>query len=195
MNSTKRDQLIDTALRLFAKNGYHATGIDTILAEAGVAKMTLYHHFKSKDDLILAALRRRDEEWRAWFQRQVEERASTPARRLVALFDVLEDWFAQKQYHGCSFSRAASEYRDPRHAVHELAAEHKRILHHYIRDLAADAGAKEPSALADQLSLLIDGALINMEIFCKPQVAKTARKVAEKLVAGALGKDRGRNQC
>src|SRR5678810_1232020 len=60
MSSTKRDQLIDTALRLFAKNGYRATGIDTILAEAGVAKMTLYHHFKSKDELILAALQRRD---------------------------------------------------------------------------------------------------------------------------------------
>jgi AcrR family transcriptional regulator len=188
MTSNKRDQLIDTALRLFAKNGYHATGIDTILAEAGVAKMTLYHHFKSKDELILAALRKRDQEWRAWFQREVEARSPAPRRRLLALFDVLEDWFGQKQYHGCSFCRAATEYRDPRHAVHELAAEHKRILHHYIRDLGAAAGAKEASALADQLSLLIDGAVINMEIFYKPQVAKTAKKIAEKLVATALDK-------
>ena len=188
MSSTKRDQLIDTALRLFAKNGYHATGIDTILAEARVAKMTLYHHFKSKDELILAALRKRDEEWRAWFQREVEARAATPRRRLLALFDVLEDWFGQKQYHGCSFSRAASEYRDPRHAIHELAAEHKLILHDYIRDLAAAAGAREPSALADQLSLLIDGSVINMEVFFKAQVARTAKKMAEKLVSAALDK-------
>jgi AcrR family transcriptional regulator len=189
MSSTKRDQLIDTALRLFAKNGYHATGIDTILAEAGVAKMTLYHHFKSKDELILAALRKRDQEWRAWFQREVEARAATPRRRLLALFDVLEDWFCEKHYHGCSFSRAASEYRDPRHAIHELAAEHKRILHAYIRDLAAAAGVKESSLLADQLSLLIDGAVINMEIFFKTQIAKTAKKIAEKLVSAALDKN------
>jgi AcrR family transcriptional regulator len=186
MSSTKRDQLIDTALRLFAKNGYRATGIDTILEEAGVAKMTLYHHFKSKDELILAALRRRDEEWRSWFTQEVESRSPTPRGRLVALFDVLEDWFERKNYHGCSFSRAATEYRDPRHAVHELAAEHKRILHRYIRDLATAAGIKDVSSLADQLSLLIDGAVINMEIFYKPQVAKTAKRMAEKLIAAAV---------
>ena len=78
MASGKRDHLIDTALGLFSRYGYHAMGIDRILAESGVAKMTLYNHFKSKDELILAVLRRRDERFRNWFMRTVERRAKAP---------------------------------------------------------------------------------------------------------------------
>ena len=72
---SRRDELVETALDLFYRNGFHATGIDRILAEAGVAKMTLYKHFRSKDDLIVAALERRDERFRAWFQGTVEREA------------------------------------------------------------------------------------------------------------------------
>ena len=82
---SRRDHLIDTAIRLFNENGYHATGIDKILAESGVAKMTLYKHFKSKDELILAALARRDRYWREWFEGTLERRAETPRGRLIAV--------------------------------------------------------------------------------------------------------------
>ena len=109
--SVKREQLVDTALRLFYRDGFHATGIDKILAEAGVARMTLYKHFKSKDDLVLAALRRRDEQFRTWFERAVEQRGATPRARLVAIFDALDDWFAGRafpggEFHGCAFVNA-----------------------------------------------------------------------------------------
>ena len=87
MSSSKRDLLINTALELFSREGFHATGIDRILSESGVAKMTLYNHFKSKDELILAALRRRDETFRNWFMRTVEASAETPRGRLLASFD------------------------------------------------------------------------------------------------------------
>jgi AcrR family transcriptional regulator len=179
---SKRDQLIDTALRLFAEHGYRATGIDTILKEAGIAKMTLYHHFKSKDELIEAALRRRDEEWRAWFKGRVEERAQTSRARLLAIFDVLEEWFRRRDYHGCSFCQAATEFRDPENAIHKLAAEHKRILHDYVERLAEGAGVRDPVKVADQVSVLIDGAVITMEIFRKPGVARTAKAAAEQLL-------------
>ena len=89
MASTRRDHLVDTALKLFARGGFHATGIDTILAEAGVAKMTLYNHFRSKEELILAVLRRRDELFRNWFVKRVEQQADQPRQRLIAMFDVL----------------------------------------------------------------------------------------------------------
>lgn len=186
MKTAKRDLLIDTALRLFDKHGYHVTGIDTILAEAGVAKMTLYNHFKSKDELIVAALQRRDEQWRRWFREEVEKRAAGPREQLLAMFDVLGDWFRKKDFHGCSFVRAATEFREPGHAVHELAAEHKRIVIRYMKELAAAAGAKEPSELAEQLCLLLEGAAINMELFRKPQVARTARKAVEQLLDNAI---------
>jgi len=183
---SKRDQLIDTALRLFARHGYRATGIDTILAEAGVAKMTLYHHFKSKDELIVAALRRRDADWREWFVARVAKRAATPRDRLFAVFDVLEEWFRNKDYHGCSFGQAATEFRDPKHAVHKMASEHKQQMLAYFRELAAAAGAKDPKLLAQQMDLLVEGAIIHMEVFREPQVARIADDAAQKLVDEAL---------
>jgi len=184
--SEKRDQLIDTALRLFARCGYRATGIDTILAEAGVAKMTLYHHFKSKDELIVAALRRRDAEWREWFIGRVTKRAASPRERLCAVFDVLEEWFRNKDFHGCSFGQAATEFRDPKHAVHKMALEHKQQMLAYFRELAAAAGAKDPALLAQQISLLVEGAIIHMEVFREPQAARIADAAAQTLVVKAL---------
>jgi AcrR family transcriptional regulator len=184
--SEKRDQLIDTALRLFERHGYRATGIDRILAEAGVAKMTLYHHFKSKDELIVAALRRRDAEWRAWFIGRVTKRAATPRERLIAVFDVLEEWFRNRDFHGCSFGQAATEFRDPKHSVHKMASEHKQQMLAYFRELAAAAGATDPELLAQQISLLVEGAIIHMEVFREPQVARIADTAAQKLVGKAL---------
>ena len=184
----KRDQLIDTALRLFVHHGFRATGIDTILAEAGVAKMTLYHHFKSKDELIVAALRRRDADWREWFIGRVTKLGRTPRERLFAVFDVMEEWFRNKDYHGCSFGQAATEFRDPRHAIHKMALEHKQQMLAYFRELAANAGAKDPELLAQQISLLVEGAVIHMEVFREPQVARIADAAAQKLVAEAVGK-------
>ena len=186
--SEKRDQLIRTALRLFSCHGYRATGIDTILAEAGVAKMTLYHHFKSKDELIVAALRRRDAEWREWFIGRVSKLAATPRDRLHAVFAALEEWFRTRDYHGCSFGQAATEFRDPRHAVHKMASEHKQQLLAYFRKLADAAGATHPELLAQQVGLLVEGAVIHMEVFREPQVARIAGDAAQKLVNDALKK-------
>src|SRR5258708_27708372 len=106
MASLRRDHLVETALALFSKHGYHATGIDRILAEAGVAKMTLYKHFKSKDELILAALSRRDEKFRTWFMREVERHGRTPRERLLVVFDILEAWFQSREFRGCMFVNA-----------------------------------------------------------------------------------------
>jgi AcrR family transcriptional regulator len=185
-DGSKRDELIDTALRLFSRQGYRATGIDTILAEAGVAKMTLYHHFKSKDDLIVAALKKRDAEWRAWFVQRVDELGKTPRDKLRVLFDVLEEWFGRRDYHGCSFGQAATEFREPKHAVHKMAIEHKQRLLDYLRGLAREAGAGDPDLLARQLGLLIEGAVIHMEVFRESKVARTADDAAQKLVDAAL---------
>jgi AcrR family transcriptional regulator len=187
----KREELIDAALRLFARHGYRATGIDTILAEAGAAKMTLYHHFKSKDALIVAALQKRDAEWRSWFQRRVDELADTPRAKLRALFDVLEEWFRHRDYHGCSFGQAATEFREPRHAVHRMATEHKQRMFEYIRDLASRAGARDADLLARQLGLLMEGAVIHMEVFREPDVARTADDAAQKLVEASVPRERG----
>ena len=96
MPLSKRDHLVETARRLFYRDGFHNTGIDAILAEAGVAKMTLYKHFKSKDELILAVLRRQDEEFRNQLMRRVEKDHKGPRERLLGLFDVIGEQVGAK---------------------------------------------------------------------------------------------------
>ena len=132
----KREELVETALALFGREGFHATGIDRILAEAGVAKMTLYHHFRSKDELILAALRLRDERFRNDFMRRVEKNADDPAERLLAIFDVFAEMFREGGATGCTFINACAEYADPDSPIHRAAAEHKRLFVEYVWALA-----------------------------------------------------------
>jgi AcrR family transcriptional regulator len=186
MASTKRDQLIDTALRLFYENGFHATGIDKVLAESGCAKMTLYKHFKSKDELILAVIRRMDETMRNDFMREIERRAKTPRDRLVALFDVLEGWFKDPEFKGCLFVHASGEFPDEDHPVLNACAEHQRLIHNYIHEQATAAGSTDPNGLADELMLLVEGAVVRSHILHDPTVAQDAKRAAAKLVDHAL---------
>jgi AcrR family transcriptional regulator len=125
ISSPKRDHLMATAWRLFYRDGYRAVGIDMILAEAGVAKMTLYNHFSSKDELIIAVLEKRDCELRASIIAQVEATAGSPSDRLLAVFDWLETWFGSSDFNGCAFIRALSEYPDTTHPIHQTAWRHK----------------------------------------------------------------------
>ena len=187
--STRRDVLVDTALDLFCRDGFHATGIDKILAESGVAKMTLYKHFRSKDELILAALRRRDERFRNWFMRAVEQASGDPRERLLAMFDVLGTWFRKPEFYGCVFINASAEYGGPDHPVHATSAEHKRLMLGYVRELAAAAGARDAEQLACELMLLMEGAIVMAQITCSSHSAERARGAAEKLVDAGLGRE------
>jgi len=180
--STKRDQLIDAAMKLFCEEGFQATGVDRILKEAGVAKMTLYNHFKSKDELVLAALRRRDEIFRNEFMRSVESKADTPAGRLEAIFDVLHDWFTSDDFRGCVFINAAAEYPNSGCPVRAVVAEHIRLMRDYMRDLARKAGAEDPDSMADTLSLLTEGAINMAQAGLKKEAAHKARAAARPLL-------------
>ena len=186
MESARRDHLVDTALRLFCQHGFHATGIDRILAESGVAKMTLYKHFKSKDELILAVLRRRDEQFRNWFMRAVEQRAKTPRDRLLAIFDALDEWFTGKDFTGCTFINASAEFADHDDPIHAVAAEHKRLVLAYVRDLAAAAGAADPDTLARELALLVEGAIVLAHVTGQADTARQAQKAAKTILTHAL---------
>ena len=182
MPGDRRDQLIDTAARLFYRDGYHATGIDKILAEARVAKMTLYKHFKSKDELILATLRRRDEKFRNWFMRTVERLGKTPQGRLLAVFDALEEWFSGKDYSGCMFINASAEFAPPDDPIHMAAGEHKNLILKFLRELTVAAGAAEPEELADGLMLLMEGAIVMSYVAGDQNAAAHAKKAAKMLI-------------
>ncbi len=192
--SKKRDQLVESALELFAREGFHATGIDKVLDAAGVAKMTLYKHFRSKEELILAALRLRDERWRNQFMRGVEKRAKDPKDRLLAIFDEMGRWFGEATFSGCMFINASAEYADHSDPIHAASAEHKRLVEQYIRGLVEQAGLEEgpgagAGALAAQLCLLMEGAVVYTQV-CPDEnrgcAAATAKQAARVLIDHAF---------
>jgi len=188
MAKSRREHLIDTATRLFDGEGFHATGIDRILAEAGVAKMTLYNHFRSKEELILAVLRRRDEDWRNHLMREVERRAETPAGRLLAVFDVIAEAASAPAFNGCIFAHAAAEFSGRNSAITGACAEHKRLVRDYLVGLAADAGAANAQALGEQIAVLAEGAMAAAQVTGDAAAARTAATAAETLVAAELAR-------
>ena len=134
MAKQSRDRLVSVALQLCRQHGFHATGIDRILAESGVAKNTLYRHFKSKDELILASLRQQDEEFRNWLMREVDRRDNA-IDRLLAVFDVYEQWSRTPVFFGCMFINASAEFSDPNSPIHAFCREHKRLVTMFIGNL------------------------------------------------------------
>lgn len=186
MSESKRDQLIQRALTVFYQEGFHAVGMDKIAKETGVSKTAIYKHFRTKDDLILATLRLRDEQFRNWIVRRIEELANDPADRILASFDALEEWFHEPTYQGCMFIKAASEFQEQDSSINALCAEHKRILERYMSDLAKKAGAQNPERLGSQILLLQEGAIVVAAMMDPKKAAADAKAAAAILLSHAL---------
>jgi AcrR family transcriptional regulator len=131
----KRDHLLAVAQRMFCEAGFHAVSVDAIVEEAGVARMTLYKNFGSKEDLIVATLKREDRMFRQWLVSAVEAQSNHSEDRLLGLFHALHDRFASEGYYGCAFIRASIEYPASAHPVHRAAREHKEMIRSYLRVL------------------------------------------------------------
>lgn len=147
--------------------------------------MTLYKHFRSKDELILAALEERDRRFREWFLAEVESRAAEPREQLLAIFDVLEVWF-QSDFRGCMFINAAAEFSNKNEAIHRFTGEHKLLMGKYLSDLAEAAGVREPDALAFHLNLLVEGAIVLAHVRSDNSSAQKAKQAAGILIDNAL---------
>ena len=176
-----RDRILDTASQLFYRDGYHAVGIDTIVARSGVAKMTLYRHFPSKDELIAAYLERANAEFWEWLEGETAA-AKEPRAKLMAAFEAVAKLTASPQCLGCTFQAAASEFPELEHPGHEVALAHKRRLLERLAELARDAGLAEPDALAAQLLLLMDGAWVAARMFGPDNHATTVATAARALI-------------
>jgi len=156
-----RERILETAYDLFSRHGTRAVGVDRIIAESGVAKMTLYRNFASKEALILAFLARREERWtRAWLQAEVEARATTPAGRLLAIFDTFSEWFARGDFEGCSFINVMLETTEPGHPVRTASVEHLANIRGYVTGLAAGAGIADADGVARQWHILMKGSIV-----------------------------------
>ena len=160
-STSGRERVLATAYELFSRHGTRAVGVDRIIAESGVAKMTLYRNFASKDELILAFLERREQQWtRAWLQSEVEQRAATPGGRLLAIFDTFGDWFERDGFEGCSFINVMLEVGDPDHPVRSACVRHLAEIRSFLARLAEEAGVQDPDAFARQWHILMKGSII-----------------------------------
>ncbi len=178
----KREHLIEVAAEVFNRLGYHAAGVDHVIAEAGIAKTTLYRHFESKEDLIVAVLKRLDEKYRNDMRVAVDKSAKTPEQKLLATFDFLESWFSGDSFYGCPFVSAAAEYGEARGAVFHEAVMHKRLVVAYFEELARAAKLPDPHRLADDINLLHEGATAAAHITGDSGQASKAKGIAALLI-------------
>lgn len=180
-----RERILETACELFYREGIQNVGIDRIIAESGVAKMSLYNHFKSKDALIEAFLRQRDQQWRDWFVTRVEERSADPKQRLLILFDVLQEWFESPSFRGCAFINATVELANPHHPGCQAALDHQLAVYQYIFDLVKAEGLEPAEPVARQVLLLVQGAIVIAMMQDRSQAAAEAKRAALTLLDSA----------
>lgn len=160
MRQTKREELVEKATAIFYRNGFQATGMDRLAAESGISKTSIYKHFETKDELIVATLKSRDAFLRGWLFGRMAELASTPREQLIAMFDALHEWFNAPDFHGCMFAKASSEFQDPEDPINREASDHVARVSAQLAQLARSAGLNHPAKLASQLALLKEGAVV-----------------------------------
>jgi AcrR family transcriptional regulator len=183
MASDARRRILETADRLFYEEGVRAVGIDRIIAEANVAKMTLYTHFPSKNDLILAVLKHREQGVSEFFRSAMERHGQRTKSPLRAFFAALKEWFESPRFRGCAFQNVAVELADPAHAGTEFVRAHKQRFGEFLRGLVEQSVGKAAAKVAPAVTLLVEGAIVTAVIQRKPDAADVARDAALKLVA------------
>jgi len=183
MRANKRDELVRKAMAVFYANGFHATGMDKLVAETGISKTSMYKHFRTKEEIVLATLRQRDEDFRSWLYRRVEALADQPRDQLLAIFDALEEWFALPEFRGCMFIKASAEFQELDHPIHVQSAEHKRLLTEHFTIIATAAGLTNPNEVTRQLMILKEGAIVMAVMRHSENPAMDAKTAAQALIA------------
>jgi AcrR family transcriptional regulator len=157
-----RERVVRAAYNLFSRQGTRAVGVDAVIGEAGVAKMTLYRNFASKDDLILAFLQRRENVWtNGWVQAESWSRGTTSADRLLAIFEIFGEWFKRPDFEGCPFVTTMLEVTNPESPVRQASIQHLANIRSYLCELAAGAGVQDPDHFARQWHLLMKGSIVS----------------------------------
>ena len=189
MANPRRDHLLHTALKLFNKHGFHATGIDAVQAASGVSKTTMYKYFKSKDELIHATLELRHKQFGDWFEGRVPELhqlryAQDPHGALMAMFDTLTEWFHSETFYGCNFINACAEFSDQNHPIHEYSAQHKFQLADYVKGYLSDFDESVRDDLTKEIMLLIEGSIVCAHTCGLKDSADRAKKMLSMMLLG-----------
>jgi AcrR family transcriptional regulator len=161
LSSTARDRILSSAYELFSHHGIRAVGVDEVIKQAQVAKATLYRHFASKDDLVLAFLQQREQLWtKEWVEAEARRRADTPEEQLLAIFDLFDEWFNREDFEGCSFINVLLEMNDRKTTLGGASAVHLANIRSIIRQLATEAGLRDPEQFAHSWHILMKGSIV-----------------------------------
>ena len=182
------DHILEVASDLFYEHGINNVGISRIIADAGVAKMTLYSHFDSKEALVIAYLENRLREWVDWYKRQLYKMPLTPMDRLLSSFDVLDTWFKSKRYRGCLVANAIIELADHRHPVHEVKREYYASIKTMYLTLAREADLRDSEYVAEQLFVLLREAMMAAYLDGPNGVVERCTKRAYSVLEGQLAR-------
>jgi len=178
-----RDRILDAAYGLFSRSGVRAIGVDTITAEADVAKMTLYRNFASKNDLALAFLTLREERWtKGWVQAEALSRSDTPAGQLLAIFELFGEWFERDDFEGCAFITSLLEFDDRDDPVRQACVTHLANIRDFVGERAAAAGVADPQRFAAQWHIIMKGSIVARHEGDR-EAAHTARELGALLLA------------
>jgi AcrR family transcriptional regulator len=159
--ASARERILEAAYELFSRRGIRAVGTEEVLATAGVSKSTLYRHFRSKDDLVLAFLQRREHRWtREFVEAEARRRGSTPRDQLLAIFDVFDEWFHCDDFEGCSFINVLLETRELEAPVGKASAAHLEYIRTVVAKLAGEAGVSDPESFAHSWHILMKGSIV-----------------------------------
>ena len=155
-----RERIVEGSYELFARRGIQAVGVDEVIETAGVAKATLYRHFPSKNDLVIAFLERREERWtHELVEAGAKSRGSTPEEQLLAIFDVFDEWFRREDFEACSFISVLLEM-GPDHPAGKASIRHLENIRSIVRGLAEEAGLRDPAAFAHSWHILMKGSIV-----------------------------------
>jgi AcrR family transcriptional regulator len=156
-----RERILETAYELFRRHGFQAVGVNRISEEAGVGKRTLYRHFRSKAELVVAVLALHEQRWTVdWLEREIEQRASDPEARLLAVFDVFDEWFGRSDFESCMFINSLIESHDRKSTIGFASAAHIENVRGFIRGLAETAGMRDPEGFARRWQILMAGSIV-----------------------------------
>ncbi|MBA4141883.1 MAG: TetR/AcrR family transcriptional regulator [Nitrosospira sp.] len=173
------EKLLLAARRLFCRAGIHATGISQILEEAGVARRSLYTHYGSKENLLKAVLHTEASMWFHWFDLDLPSLKCSTKDRILALFDLLENWFEKEDFFGCVFINAVAESEKDSAWVKDVAGAYRDQIIERLRVLVIESGARDPEIVTQKLGLIIEGAIITAMVTQNSQAARIARLAAQ----------------
>jgi len=177
--NVKKKSILDAATALFSKNGYHAVGVDSIVAKSNVAKMTFYKHYPSKEFLIESVLFQRDQDLRDSICAAIDKRR-TPKTKVKAIFDWYEEWFAAPDFHGCMFIKATEEFPDIGVKIREISQNHKIWMEGLVSELLKECKIKSHAEMAIHILIVLDGLTVRSNMF--KNEAKDAVRIAWRYV-------------